>query len=221
MKEENDSDKIKLNKINKKVFGQKNNYRKYIELSFHKYIFENSKTQFERIKKLCFLYILKYKYFKDNYLIYAELAFLLNNYNVIIECSKNLQYIDRIRLLLAFTNNRLFDNEYNTKSFSTYLINLNDLKDEFTYLKNAYKILYQILDNLNESSSFFIALHQLNSYIGYSFYSNNKMYTSSILTVEDVKLDFIKNNHEYFFVNKIENVKTYSYLFSLLKIDFL
>ena len=46
------------------------------------------------------------------------------------------------------------------------------------------------------------------------------MYTSSILTVDDVKLDFIKNNHEYFFVNKIENVKTYSYYCPCSKVIF-
>ena len=34
------------------------------------------------------------------------------------------------------------------------------------------------------------------------------MFSSSILTVNDVKLDFIKNNRGYFFVNNIKNIRT-------------
>ena len=55
---------------------------------------------------------------------------------------KTLQTIYDILMSIVISVKVVVDNEYNTKSFSTYLINLNDLKDEFTYLKNAYKILY-------------------------------------------------------------------------------
>ena len=53
-------DKVKLHKINKTILEDKNNYRKYIEIAFHKYIFDNSQKQFEKIKKLCFLYTINH-----------------------------------------------------------------------------------------------------------------------------------------------------------------
>ena len=218
-------DKAKSHKINLKVIEKKNNYRKYIELSFKKYRFKDSQTEFEQIKKLCFLNILKYKcpkqYKLDN-TNYLEINGLLENFNLIIKCTENLPYIDRIRILLSFTNNRVFDSDYSDDYFKTYLVNLNnkDLTEECSYLMNAYKILYQIIDNLDESSSFFIALHQLNSYIGYDQYSNQKMFSSSILTVNDVKLDFIKNNRGYFFVNNIKNIRTYAYYCPYSKLIF-
>ena len=218
-------DKEKLYKISNEVIEKKNNYRKYIELSFKKYNFKNSQTQFEQIKKLCFLYIIKYKCFKryklDN-TNYLEINGILDNFNCIIKSSENLEYIDRIRILLSFTNNRIFDNDYNDNDFKTYLINLNnnDLTEECSYLISAYKILYQILDNLDESSSFFIALHQLNSYIENDYYFNNRMYSSSILTVNDVKLDFIRNNHGYFFINNIKNIRTFAYYCPYSKLIF-
>ena len=59
------NDKEKLYKINQKVIENKNNYRKYIELSFNKYRFKDSQTEFQQIKKLCFLYILNINALKN------------------------------------------------------------------------------------------------------------------------------------------------------------
>ena len=209
--EDNFVDKRRLIKINQKVLDEKNNYRKYIELSFRKYIFDDSEIQYEQIKKLCFLNILKYSS-KKNYIRREILISLLSCFDNIIKSSANLKYIDRIRILLSFTNNRIFDKDFRYKKFSTFLINLNDQSaNNCTYIREAYKILYQIIDNLNESSSLFIALHQLNSYIEYDYITNEEMFSSSILTVNDVKFDFIKNNHGYFFVNDSESNKAYAY----------
>ena len=217
-------DKEKFYKIKPIVIEKENNYRKFIELSFYKYNFKNTQIEFDKIKKLCFLFILKYKinkYKLDNINL-LEINGILENFNLIRKCSKNLQYIDRIRILLSFTNNRLFNNDYKGDKYTTYLINLNnsELTGNCSYLMNAYKILYSILDNLEESSSFFIALHQLNSYIEYDQILNNRMYSGSILTVNDVILDFIKNNLGYFFINDITNIQTYTYYCPYSKIIF-
>ena len=216
------SDKTKISAINiDKILG-KNKYIKYIELAFFKFDFKNCKTQFEQIKKLCLLYILKCKYYKCNKEIsHDDTIHLLSNFEKIIKSSETLPYIDRIRIILAYTNNKLFDTEYKNKTYNTYLLNLyDDLKERCSYVREAYKILYQIIDNLNESSSFFVALHQLNSYIEYGQYSKNKMYSSSILTLNDVKLDFIKNNYGYFFINDIKSIKTYAYYCPFTKLIF-
>ena len=212
-------DERKLIKINKNVLNNKKNYRKYVELAFLKFNFENSQIQFKQIKKLCFLYILKYsKYYNSMY--ENKLKSLFGNYNDIIKEIKTLPYIDRIRIILSFTNYRIFNINDKTQRDYTKLIKFDPTKEECEcdYLVKAYKILFEILDNLNESSSFFIALHQLNSYIGYDYYSKNKMYSSSILTVNDIKLDFIKNNHEYFFINCYADAKTYAYYCPFTKI---
>ena len=199
-------DKKKL-KINRTIIQQKDNYRKYIELSFSQFIFQNTHIQFEQIQKLCFLYIIKYKYNNSEY-FNPDIIYLMENYKLLLISIKDPQYIDRIRILLSFTNNRIFDVEYKSKNFMTYLINLNNNLDNCSYLRNAYKILYEILDHLDESSSFFIAISQLNSYIDYCYYTKEKMYMGSLLTINDIKLDFVKKNLGFFFINRMENLKT-------------
>ena len=203
-------DKRKLKSINKKVIEDNNNYRKYIELSFLKYNFENSQIQFKQIKRLCFLYILKYMP-KTNIVLKRREMVLITNFKDIVKFSKGLPYIDRIRILISFINNKIFDKEYASKNFYTLIIKEEDTKNECDYIWKAYEIIYKIIDNLNENSSLFIALHQLNSYIEYDYCTNSNMFSSSILTVNDVKLDFIKNNQRYFFVTDITDTRTYAY----------
>ena len=149
-----------------------------------------------------------------------KLKSLISNYKGIIQEIKTLPYIDRIRIILSFTNDRIFNTNGKIQRDYTKLIKFDPTKEkcECDYLVKAYKILFEILDNLNESSSFSIVLHQLNSYIGYDYYSKNKMYSSSILSVNDVKLDLIKNNYEYFLINCYADAKTYAYYCPFTKI---
>ena len=210
-------DKRRLKSINEKVIKDSNNYRKYIELSFLKFNFENSQIQFKQIKMLCFLYILKYMP-KANIALKLKEEIIIKNYKYIVKKSKGLPYIDRIRILISFINNKIFDNDLALKNCYTFLIKIDDTLNECDYIRKAYKILYKILDNLNENSSLFIALHQLNSYIEYDYYTDCKMFSSSILTVNDVKLDFFKNNQGYFFVNDIIETRTYAFYCPYTKI---
>ena len=171
---ENEITDKKRYKINKKVINEENNYRKYTELAFTQFIFENSEIQFEQIKKLCFLQIIKYfnygvsEHDKDIFQTFIK------NYNSLIKSSEYMEYIDKIKILLSFTNNRIFDMYNKNYQEATYLVDLKeddnneiDTNGFYIYIKKAYKILYQILDHLDESSAFFIALHQFNNYIGF------------------------------------------------------
>ena len=139
-------DKRRLKSINKKVIGDSNNYRKYIELSFLKYNFDDSQIQFKQIKMLCFLYILKYMPKTNNALKLKEI-FLIENYKNIVKESEGLAYIDRIRILISFINNKIFDTDYSLINCYTFLIRIDDTKNKCDYIGKAYKILYQILDN--------------------------------------------------------------------------
>ena len=210
MNENEKIDKRKLTKINENVIEDNKNYRKYIELSFLKYNFKNSQIQFKQIKKLCFLNILKYSpKYNEAHIYYLDS--IISNYNILIKDSKDLSYIDRIRILISFTYNQIFNKELSLKHFYIILIKLEDSKNNCNYIGKAYEILYKIFDSLNENSALFTAFHQLNSYIDYEYCTGKKMLSSSILTTNDVKLDFIKNNRGYFLVNDITDIENYSF----------
>ena len=123
---ENEITDKKRYKINKKVINEENNYRKYTELVFTQFTFENSEIQFEHIKKLCFLQIIKYfnygvsEHDKDIFQTFIK------NYNSLIKSSEYMEYIDKIKILLSFTNNRIFDMYNKNYQESTYLVDLKE-----------------------------------------------------------------------------------------------
>lgn len=205
--------------INKKVIDNEQNYRKYIELAFSQFTFDNSQKEFEKIKKLGFLQIIKYYNYGNSEHDKDIFQAFINNYKSLINLSNDMEYNERIKILLSFVNNRIFDEKfkYNYKD-ATYLVELKeninheiDESGDYSYIKKAYKILYNILDHLEESSSFFIAIHQFNSYIDYSISSKENMFTGSLLTLNDVKLDFVKNISNYCLLNEIKNIDCFAH----------
>ena len=215
---ENEITDKKRHKINKNIINKENNYRKYTELGFSQFTFENSEIQFEQIKKLCFLQIMKYFNYGVSEHDRDIFQTFIKNYNSLIKSSENMEYIDKIKILLSFVNNRIFDKYNKNYKEATYLVELKeddnneiDTNGYYIYIKKAYKILYEILDHLDESSAFFIALHQFNSYIDFSYSSHENMYTGSLLTLNDVKLDFVKNINQFCFLNETKNVDCYAH----------
>ena len=155
---------------------------------------------------------------KNNNALKLKEKNIIENYKDIVKKSKGLSYADRIRILISFVYNKIFGDDLSLKNCYTFLIKIDDTNNECDYIRKAYKILYKILDNLDENSSIFITLHQLNSYIEYDYYTGCKMFSSSILTVNDIKLDFFQNNHGYFFVNDITETRTSAFYCPYTKI---
>ena len=188
-------------------------------MAFSTFSFENSQKEYEIIKKLGFLQIIKYYNYGSSEHDKDIFQAFMHNYKSLINSSNNMEYNERIKILLSFVNNRIFDEKYkNNYKDATYLVELKennnheiDENGDYSYIKKAYKILYNIIDHLEESSSFFIAIHQFNSCIDYSISSNENIYTGSLLTLNDVKLDFVKNISNYCFLNETKNIDCFAH----------
>ena len=177
------------------------NYRKYIELGFQKYNFKNNKEEYEKINKLCFLYILKY--FDYSLSIY-NFTFLLDNYFFIKKSFPYLEYIDKINVLLGFVTDKIFDVEKSSNDIDYKLVILENeyIEKSNIYYSKAYDLFFRIIDKLKEDSAFFIHLSQINSSIFYEKTSEAKMYSGTMQTVNDIKLEIYKNVIRYFFITK-------------------
>ena len=196
------SDKI----IKKEVEINNNeiNYRKYCELGFKKFNFKNTKEEYEKIKKLCFLYILKYFNYKINNMEFNSVLF---NFFFLMKKMTNLEYIDKIHILLGFINDKIFDEDKRETPCQYYLINLDDnnIDDSFKYSVKAYDLFFRIINELKEDSAFFICLTRINSSIFYEKTTKNKMYSGTMLTINDIKLEIYKKVKRYFFITQYNN----------------
>ena len=177
------------------------NYRKYCEQGFKKYNFKNTEEEYEKIKKLCFLCVLKYFDYSCNR---ANFIFLLETYFQLIKASKNLEYIDKIHVLLGFINDKIFDEDKRSITFEYQLINLDEKYNDntFKYCSKAYDLFFKIIDKLKEDSAFFTCLSQINSLIFYEKTTASKMYSGTMLNINDIKLEIYKNIKRYFFLTK-------------------
>ena len=116
----------------------------------------------------------------------------------------NLEYIDKIHVLLGFINDKIFDEDKRSTPCQYYLVNLDDnnMDDSFKYSVKAYDLFFRIINELKEDSAFFICLTQINSSIFYEKTTKNKMYSGTMLTVNDIKLEIYKNVKRYFFITQ-------------------
>lgn len=84
--EHENGDKKKI-QINIKVIDDEQNYRKFIELAFSHFTFDNSQSEFEKIKKLCFLQIIKYYNYGSSDHDKDIFKAFINNYKSLINSS--------------------------------------------------------------------------------------------------------------------------------------
>ena len=178
------------------------NYQDYFQKGFTEYDFKNDKTQYLKIKRLSFLIICKYK---DK----EELDEEISKLKFIIETSKRkeyIDYIDRIRILLAYVNGLVFDSE-NSEIKLCFL----DNPKYGRILSNAHNFLISIYDKLNEESALYKICSQYNTYIKYNYTVGHHSFTGSLLTINDVKMDLYNLAFPYYFVYYDINYKDWAY----------
>jgi hypothetical protein len=108
----------------------------------------------------------------------------------------NLEYIDRIKILVSFMVKIM--RSIDDKKIYYDMFHLVDIDDEnsyekFPFVKNAFDVFYKILDNLTEDCPFFQAIHQFNSLIYKDLISEKELHSGSILNLNDIKLELVKN----------------------------
>ena len=99
------------------------------------------------------MYILKY--FDYNLSIY-NFKFVLDNYFFITKSFTNLEYIDKIHVLLGFVTDKIFDVEKRSIDIDYKLVNLENeyIEKSNKYYSKAYDLFFRIIDKLNEDSAF-------------------------------------------------------------------
>lgn len=168
---------------------------------FKKYKFKNKRHDYEIIKYLSFIALCFNSIFLGVSTILLE---YINNFKEILSSLVNLKYIDRIKVLLAFILN--FLNNIKQENKKTYLIPdhiiLFDLDNKinyskYPYIKWAYDTLYEIIDNIKEECPLYQGISQLNSIIYKEIITNKKFHSSSLLNVDDIRLELIKNLNRF------------------------
>lgn len=162
--------------------------------------FENTKRHYKIIKDITA--------FSLNY--YASVLFgkyysFRKNYEILLDSMLNLEYIDRIKILISFLVKIMKSiTEKNIEYDMFHLIDIDNVisYDKYPYIKDAYDIFYTIIDNLTEDSALFKAIDQFNSVIYKDVISGEIIHSGSILNLNDIKLELVKNLNRFFFISE-------------------
>ena len=177
---------------------------------FKKYKFKNKRHDYEIIKYLSFIAL----YYNSIFIgVSISLLEYINNFKEILSSLVNLEYIDRIKVLLAFiinfyNNIKQENNDINLIPDHVILFDLDNKINysKYPYIKQAYDILYEIIDNIKEECPLYQSIFQLNSNIYKELITNNKFHSSSLLNVEDIKLELIKNLNRFLLLSFKEGI---------------
>ena len=192
---------------------------------FKQYNFNNSKKDFNNIKYLSFIFICHYLNKAKGY------GFLVKrNFEIILKSIIKLDYIDRIKVLITFTANyyeNLFEKKYvkiknKVKKQSMgpiedflVLVNIDDntIIEKYEYIKTAFDILYKIIDQLTEECALFKIIQQINSLIHINASNKKKIHSGSILNLNDIKLELIRNLNRFIIISQKERKYLDNYAF--------
>ena len=195
--EENDN---KLDGIDKDDINFFSKYMYELLDGFNRYNFENTKEHYIIIKDITSFFI---NYIAD--ILLGKYYIFRKNYEILIDKMLNLEYIDRIKILITFMikitkivgKEKVYYDMFN-------LIDLDNKKsyENFPFVKNAFDIFYKIIDDMKEDCPFFQALHQFNSIIYKDILSGENLHSTSILNLNDIKLELIKNINRFIFLSE-------------------
>ena len=120
-------------------------------------------------------------------LILLEFKYLLTHLNM--------EYIDRIKVLIAFTkenlNNKLIHHQLNIAKAKKYF-----------YYGEALEKLLNIINDLQEQSIFYKGLKQFNGIILKDKLTNENMYSGTILNLKDIQIELMKSLSQFFFIQE-------------------
>ena len=188
------------------------NYKKYIKKGFEEYIYNNNEIDYQFVKKLCFALIFYKKKEIDFWTVLSQ--YMGNIFNSI----DDLEFIDRIKCLIALTNEYISQDDNNYDSSIVCIENNNYY--EYEYIVKAHKLFLEIINDLTEESSLFHIIHQFNGEISNEIKTNILMYSGSILNVKDIKLE-IYNNLNSFYLCSFKKRKTYGAIYNNTKVTIL
>ena len=195
-----DIPKIKLedNKFHNLFYGKKEitKFEKYIKQGFDMYILNDNEKDYNFIKKICFAYLFNTKKCSLNMLSF------LNSYKKNILDMNDLDFIERIRILITLTK------EYSkrNKNFQEISLSIIGESNYYNSVNKAHNIFLEIIDGLLEDCSLFHTLNQFNSIIRLEVKNKENMYSGSLLSVNDIKIEIYKYLNRFYLISGEENL---------------
>lgn len=203
-----------LEQINQ-LFKENSYYYKIFKKGFKNYIFNNSKSHYEIIKKLVYLYIISlFNKGTDG----MNDAF--SSFQSIIKKISDSDYLTKIKVLIYFFNY--------VKDILFYKIHIIDIYNESNNQYDNYKacfdsfnIFFKIMDNQKEKCAFYQGIHQFNGKIKKDLIRNIEIYSGSIISLKDIKFELLKRINRFCFIsNRVDGGSQATYSLSSNIISF-
>lgn len=191
-KEISEKDSI-LSEVKKFISGK--NLYEYLEDGLRKYIFRNSKKDYDLIKKLIYIYLYYHK--SKRTVLQERYKKLLNLLNDIMAKIGTSDYLTRIKVLIYYYNYLIESRKKNDIN----IVNIYNDGKNFEYIIEPFNLFFKILDQQNEFSAFYKAIHQFNGKIKYDLLKNLRIYSGSIISLNDIKFELIKTINTFCFVD--------------------
>lgn len=186
---ENYSDQIN------QLFKENGYYYTIFKKGFKNYIFNDSKSHYEIIKKLVYLYIIS-SFPKGK----SEINDALSFFQLIINTISDTDYLTKIKVLIYIFNY--------IKDITIYKINIIDIYDEnnntfgnYKACFDSFKIFFKIIDSQKEKCAFYQGIHQFNGKIKRDLIRNIEIYSGYIISLKDIKFELLKRINRFCFVN--------------------
>ena len=172
---------------------------------FKKYNFKNNRHDYEMIKYLSLIDLcLVDSPYKNSY---------INDYKDILNKLYILDYIDRIKIIIyfvtIFNDNNKKDGENDKVTYeqlTLFDLDNKDIFNNYPYINKAYNEFYKIIDNLKEECPLYQGILQLNSFIYPELISDNSYHSGSILNVDDIKLELLKNTNRFLILSLKDDI---------------
>ena len=196
-----------IENIDEKLYNiDKSNIKIFVDLmyelfnGFMNYKFENTKKQYKVIKDIVSFSL---NYFEK--ILLGKYYSFRKNYEILLDSMLNLEYIDRIKILISFmvkVMNSIEDKKIYYDMFHLIDIDNSNSYEDFPYVKDAFDIFYKIIDNLQEDCPLFQTIYQFNNIICKDVISGEEQHSGSILNVNDIKLELVKNINRFMFLSE-------------------
>ena len=196
----NENIEDKLYNIDKDSINKISNLMYDISNGFMCFKFENTKRHYKIIKDIVAFSL---NYF-ENVLLGKYYSFW-KNYEILLDSMLDLEYIDRIKILISFMVKILNYIEDERICYDMFhLVDIDNIRSlkNFPFVKDAFDIFYKIIDDLNEDCPLFQAIHQFNSIIYNDVIYGEEQHSGSILNLNDIKLQLIKNINRFIFISE-------------------
>ena len=170
-----------------------NDYKAFFSKGFNKYIFHDTKREYNLMKKLLLLFF-------SISLDEEDIQHLLIRLKRIFKYLNKGDYLTRIKIFIYFYQYYEEVHLTDCKIIDIYDQNNNEFS-KFLPIFESFKLFFKILDNQEEKSSFYQAIHQFNGRIRKELIKNLKMYSGSIISIKDIKFELVRKISRFFFVD--------------------